>query len=352
MDATRARRLVEARLGRAPQDTLEAAVVLEAWAGVPAQRALETARELMPRRAAEPPASVAYAPSRGARRGSRRRPCVPVTVVAIALWAQPLADSLGGAAVERALRSALPMTLALQWGLRARHLGRPSGLAGLARERGRWPRAPRCWSPGRVRCSGGPVRLAALLTVTWTGGAVLIRRGARYALYAAAVTPATVAARPAWVRGRRRARGGAVWPGAGAARRGRCCCPGTLEPDARRGPDRGGRRDAAGRRSDRDVDRGLAGRAGTSPVGGRAPCGRGCTCGSSHPRFRARSPASWRSSQARRAAMSPPPARPRRAADRPLARAYARGRRRAARRSHHGRFARAGRGPPAGRRAC
>ena len=27
------------------------------------------------------------------------------------------------------------MTLALQWGLHARHLGRPSGLAGLARER-------------------------------------------------------------------------------------------------------------------------------------------------------------------------------------------------------------------------
>ena len=32
----RSRSLVQARLGRDPQDMLEAAVVLEAWAGVPA----------------------------------------------------------------------------------------------------------------------------------------------------------------------------------------------------------------------------------------------------------------------------------------------------------------------------
>ena len=87
-DDPRARRLVEARLGRPPQDALEAAVVLEAWAGVPAQRALETARQLMPRRAAEPLASVAVPPSQGARRGSSWRALAfLVTVVAIALWA-------------------------------------------------------------------------------------------------------------------------------------------------------------------------------------------------------------------------------------------------------------------------
>lgn len=192
-DATRARRLVEARLGRAPQDALEAAVVLEAWAGVPAQRALETARQLMPRRAAEPLASVAVPAI------TRRPPgllveglAFLVSVVAIALWAQPLADSLGGTAVERALRLALPMTLALQWGLRARHLGRPSGLAGLARERRALAAGAALLVAGSGALLGEAGVLAALLTVTWTGGAVLIRRGAS-AFYATAVTAATVA---------------------------------------------------------------------------------------------------------------------------------------------------------------
>jgi hypothetical protein len=61
-EVLRAQRLVEARLGRPPQDALEAAVVLEAWAGVPAQRALETARALMPVRPAAPLVSRAAAP--------------------------------------------------------------------------------------------------------------------------------------------------------------------------------------------------------------------------------------------------------------------------------------------------
>ena len=47
LDPVEARRLIEARLGRPPQDMLEAAVALEAWAGLPAQRALDAAREVM-----------------------------------------------------------------------------------------------------------------------------------------------------------------------------------------------------------------------------------------------------------------------------------------------------------------
>ena len=61
-DEQRARRLIEARLGRPPQDALEAAVVLEAWAGVPAQRALEAARALMPARPREALVSRAAPP--------------------------------------------------------------------------------------------------------------------------------------------------------------------------------------------------------------------------------------------------------------------------------------------------
>ena len=77
---------------------------------------------------------------------------------------------------------ALPLTLALQWGLRSRYLDRPQGLAQLAGRR-RWllrrrgcPRRP-C-RPALLGVAGA---LAGLLTVTWTGGTMLIgRRLARW----------------------------------------------------------------------------------------------------------------------------------------------------------------------------
>ena len=55
--------IVEARLGRPPQDMLEAAVVLEAWAGVPAQGALAAARALMPGSPRTPQPSVGRLPA-------------------------------------------------------------------------------------------------------------------------------------------------------------------------------------------------------------------------------------------------------------------------------------------------
>ena len=42
-----------------------------------------------------------------------------VTVIAIAFWAAPLASSLGSGVVELGLMLALPLTLALQWGLQS-----------------------------------------------------------------------------------------------------------------------------------------------------------------------------------------------------------------------------------------
>jgi hypothetical protein len=59
LDPRRDALLVEARLGRAPQDMLEAAVVLEAWAGVPAQAALTAARAMMRVAPGAPPPSAA-----------------------------------------------------------------------------------------------------------------------------------------------------------------------------------------------------------------------------------------------------------------------------------------------------
>jgi hypothetical protein len=189
----RSRSLVRARLGRDPQDMLEAAVVLEAWAGIPAQRALDTGRELMPAVPAEPLVSVSKAAPPRPRKGVVLEGTAFVaTVLAIALWAVPLANDLGAQVVEQALRLALPLTLALQWGLRSRYLGRPGGLLTLARQ----PLALMVGAAALVALPtaafglGGLV--AGLLSVTWTGGTLLIRRR-WYAVYAVIVAVATPA---------------------------------------------------------------------------------------------------------------------------------------------------------------
>jgi hypothetical protein len=198
-DVARARRMVEARLGRAPQDALEAAVVLEAWAGVPAQRALETARALMPKQAAQPLVSTA-APATPQRPPRLLLEGVPfiVTVTSIALWAEPLAAALGVGAVKGALGLALPLTLGLQWALLCRHLGRPSGLAGLARRRGPLAAAAAVVVAASAALLGPAGALAGLLTVTWVGGGILIRRGwaAGYCLAVGAAVPAMLAGAP------------------------------------------------------------------------------------------------------------------------------------------------------------
>ncbi|MDA0169564.1 hypothetical protein OJ998_10760, partial [Solirubrobacter taibaiensis] len=196
MTGARASRLVEARLGRPPQDALEAAVVLEAWAGVPAQQALETARAFMPRAFAPPAAS-------GTRPVTPLRPpgmvlegaALLATVSAIALWAGPLAAALGDGVVGRALTLALPLALGLQCALRARHLGRPSGLDGLRSRRLALVVAAVALVAGPAVILGPAGALAGLLTVTWTSAAILLRRGwvAGYAVLVVGATPVMLA---------------------------------------------------------------------------------------------------------------------------------------------------------------
>ncbi len=183
--------LVHARLGRAPQDMLEAAVVLEAWAGVPAQRALETGAALMPEAAAPPLPSAARLPA------VERRPELLVeafafvaSVLAVAFWAAPLAAELGAETVTRALTIALPLTLALQWALRSRYLSRPHGLAELARVRAGLGCAAVAVVALPSLALGRAGAVAGLLTLMWTGGGVLMRRGWAV-LYAAIVAGAT-----------------------------------------------------------------------------------------------------------------------------------------------------------------
>jgi hypothetical protein len=177
-DTQRLQGVVEARLGRPPQDMLEAAVVLEAWGGVPARDALAAGGALMGASAGPQEASVARLQGPGeAQEGFLVEAIAFVmAVVAIACWAVPLASSLGAGLVQRALIVALPVTLALQWGLRSRYLGRPDGLAHLGQR-------PYLLSLAAVATVALPLALmglagavAGLMTLTWTGGTILIRR--------------------------------------------------------------------------------------------------------------------------------------------------------------------------------
>src|SRR6185295_19929206 len=128
LSSLQARRIVEARLGREPQDMLEVAVALEAWAGVHAGEALERGRELMATAPTVPRSSAGRLPGIAAQRGvAVEALSFVIAVVAIACWAAPLSDRLGPRAVEQALILALPTTLTLQWGLASRYLSRPGG---------------------------------------------------------------------------------------------------------------------------------------------------------------------------------------------------------------------------------
>jgi hypothetical protein len=99
-----------------------------------------------------------------------------VCVVAIACWAAPLTTSMGVTAVEHGLMLALPLTLALQRILGSRFLDRPQGIVQLALHRGLLlaGAAAVLLIPALVLGDGG--MLAGLLTISWTGGTILIHR--------------------------------------------------------------------------------------------------------------------------------------------------------------------------------
>jgi hypothetical protein len=172
-----ARLLVEARLGREPQDMLEAAVVLEAFAGVPAESGGGAGGAPIPREAGLPQPSAGRLPRHRSRDGVLAGGAAfTVTVVAIAFWAAPLSESAGVDTVERGLTLALPATLALQRVLGSWFLDRPQGIARLAGYKSLLlaVAAAVLLVPALVLGTGGA--LAGLLTLTWTGGTVLMRR--------------------------------------------------------------------------------------------------------------------------------------------------------------------------------
>jgi hypothetical protein len=184
LDPQGARRVVEARLGRAPQDMLEAAVALEAWAGLPAQRALDSAREVMRDASPVPEPSAGALPERRGERGALAEALAfLVTVIAIACWTAPLAERVGASTVARAVMLALPVTLGLQWGLSCRYLVREHGRAQLGRRRSALALAALALPGAGWLALGQAGLIAGLLTVTWVAGTVLVQlhRPRRYA---------------------------------------------------------------------------------------------------------------------------------------------------------------------------
>jgi hypothetical protein len=175
---SRVRDLVEARLGRRPQDKLEAAVVLEAWGGIRPPHALDVAGDAVDRADGRPVRSVA-----NPRQSEPRDKAVVaeglsllIAVVAVALWTLPFGRALGTDVWDDAVRLALPITLGGQWMLRSRYLGRPNGLQALRRD---WPGAfcLLALGSGLALMQGERGLVCLLLIVTWLGGTVLVRRG-------------------------------------------------------------------------------------------------------------------------------------------------------------------------------
>ncbi len=170
--------VIEARLGRGAQDVLEAAVVLEAWGGVRAGRALSLGSRVVP------PKPPRWTPGRLTTEEPGRRDgilseavALIMAILAVASWAGPLSRQVGTASLQQAIVIALPLTLALQWAIRSRYLSRRSGLACLAHDR-------------LVLCALGlfvievPLLLlrpygplAGMFVAIWVGGTVLARRG-------------------------------------------------------------------------------------------------------------------------------------------------------------------------------
>jgi hypothetical protein len=184
LDSSVARRLVEARLGRRPQDMLEAAVALEAWAGLPAQNALDTAREVMRSTAPAREASAGPLPElQGEREALAESLALLITVIAIACWTAPLAEHAGARTVGQAVMLALPVTLGLQWGLSCRYLVREHGRAHLGRRRPVLALGATALVGGAWLALGQAGLIAGLLTVTWVAGTVLVQchRAAGYA---------------------------------------------------------------------------------------------------------------------------------------------------------------------------
>jgi hypothetical protein len=172
---------VRAALGRAPQDQLEATVVLESW-GVSSDLALTVAG---------PDVDAGPMPSwrvdSDVRHTGNLQDALEIIgllagIVAATMWAGPIISRLGGSAID-AWRVSLPVTLLLQWTLRRYYRsfserGQRERLSGLRNAAWGLGIAPMIAVTVPVLLVFSPVAGAATsLVVLWTGGLLLTRRG-------------------------------------------------------------------------------------------------------------------------------------------------------------------------------
>ncbi len=186
--------VIEARLGRAPRDVIEATVVLEAWAGLPAAKAMAAARTLI-----ENDAASAAVPGRIDSVDPAQRQSVALegfalilSILSVAAWATPLSHAFGAHTLAEAIRIALPVAVAIQWALRSRYLSLSSGMALLAGDGVAVTALVCAGLAAPVLLVPGCGAIAAILIAIWVGGAVITRRGWGL-LYSLALAGAAVA---------------------------------------------------------------------------------------------------------------------------------------------------------------
>jgi hypothetical protein len=181
LTAPEARALIEARLGRPPEDSYEAAVVLEAWGGERAGTVFGVSSEAVRDGAATDRAAGARAADATEERTAADGVATLLSVLGVAAWSTPLAVALGPD--ERiAFGLALPLALALQWAIRARYrvVGKRR-LVGLRRDT---PALLAASIGGTLIASltlGRAGLVAALLVLIWAGGSLVARAGHAWA---------------------------------------------------------------------------------------------------------------------------------------------------------------------------
>jgi len=186
--------VLDARLGRDARDVLEATVVLEAWTGRPARRAMGHARRLVRLDGPSPRAISDLDPFDDSSQHSvvAEGIALALLILSVAAWASPISRQLGPDVLSDAIRVALPIAVALQWGLRSRYLSRPEGLECLRRD----GMSVLLWClavavlPLLLFHGWGPV--AAMMVPVWVGGTVITMRGWGL-LYASVLVVGTLA---------------------------------------------------------------------------------------------------------------------------------------------------------------
>ena len=207
LTAPEARALIEARLGRPPEDAYEAAVVLEAWGGERAGTVFRLSSETVRDGTGADRSEGARVADATEERTVADAIATLLTVLCIAAWSTPLAVALGPD--ERiAFGLALPLALAVQWAIQARYriVGKRR-LVGLRRD---LPTVVAVSVGGTLTASltlGRAGLVAALLVLIWAGGSLVARSGLAW-VQAGTVAAVAVALQPRRPRGGRARSGG------------------------------------------------------------------------------------------------------------------------------------------------